>query len=237
MIAPLVGWLVSILTERCAFGTDSSRAAYEQMLGPRIITSKTFPDLHAQRTTSAVPPDAPAVLFVGALEPRKGLAELMSAWEVVEQRLPNSELTIIGDGVMAKAVEAWVAAGEKRNWLGVQSRTAIYAAMQRSVALVVPSIRFGRWKEQVSRPIQEALSHGLTIVSSDETGIGSFLDTHGHYVIPVRDIGVRLADAIEQALRSPLPRQEVLDSLPMEDGRLAADRWLHSRSPSVCEPD
>jgi hypothetical protein len=43
----------------------------------------------------------------------------------------------------------------------------------------------------------------------------------------VDDLAEALAPAIVEALARPLPRSMVMRSLPMEDGRVLADRWLH----------
>ena len=50
--------------------------------------------------------DAPAVLFVGRLEPRKGVERLIRAMAIVQQRAPDARLVIVGDGPDRAALEA-----------------------------------------------------------------------------------------------------------------------------------
>jgi glycosyltransferase involved in cell wall biosynthesis len=42
--------------------------------------------------------DRPAVVFVGGLHPRKGLADLFAAWEIVHTGHPEARLYLVGDG-------------------------------------------------------------------------------------------------------------------------------------------
>jgi glycosyltransferase involved in cell wall biosynthesis len=42
--------------------------------------------------------DVPTVLFVGLLIPRKGVACLLGAFEIVRQRIPNAQLVLCGEG-------------------------------------------------------------------------------------------------------------------------------------------
>jgi phosphatidylinositol alpha-mannosyltransferase len=56
-------------------------------------------------------PDAsPTVLYVGRLEPRKGVGVLIHAMEAVRRRLPNAALVIVGDGPERRALEELAAA-------------------------------------------------------------------------------------------------------------------------------
>jgi phosphatidylinositol alpha-mannosyltransferase len=48
------------------------------------------------------------VLFVGRLEKRKGLRDLVRAYEYMRQRVPQSRLVIVGDGPLRSTVESYV---------------------------------------------------------------------------------------------------------------------------------
>jgi len=50
--------------------------------------------------------DVPSVLFVGRLEPRKGVGRLIQAMTIVQRRVPNARLMIVGDGPDRAALEA-----------------------------------------------------------------------------------------------------------------------------------
>ena len=50
--------------------------------------------------------DARIVLFVGRLEPRKGVDRLIRAMTIVEAHAPDARLVIVGDGPDRGALEA-----------------------------------------------------------------------------------------------------------------------------------
>ena len=84
------------------------------------------------------------------------------------------------------------------------------------------------WREQVGLPITEGLAHGCVIVTTNETGIATWLRENGHQVIEEREVGRELASAIVAAAQSELTADDVRRQLPDVDGRVAARRWLYS---------
>ena len=52
--------------------------------------------------------DAVNVLFVGRLEPRKGLRDLLRGYQYMKARVPNSRLIIVGDGPQRPRVESFI---------------------------------------------------------------------------------------------------------------------------------
>ncbi len=69
---------------------------------------------------------------------------------------------------------------------------------------------------------------GLTVVTTTETGLAPWLRAHGHHVLTAPPSPDALAKALVDALAQPLPRAQVLASLPAVSARLEADRWLHA---------
>ena len=49
------------------------------------------------------------ILFVGRLEKRKGLGDLLRAYRFMKQRVPRSRLIVVGDGPLRNSVESYVA--------------------------------------------------------------------------------------------------------------------------------
>ena len=224
----LFGWVIPQLVSHCVFGTDEAARRYKSLIGVESVESRVILDLRSAQpidTASAIPRSA---AFVGVLEERKGLLRLMDAWERVEQLVPGAHLTLVGDGPLAANVRSWVAVAPKsREWLGVQPRSCVLALLANTAVLIAPSVRSGRWREQIGGPIQEALSCGATVVTTSETGLADFLRANGHYVIDEAVLPRDLVPAIRAALLDPLSRTAVLASLPIEDSRVVADRWLH----------
>ena len=228
----LLRWAIPRLTSRCVFGTQGGADAYAG-LTPSPVETKVIWDLPAARDLNGdatVPASPHAAVFVGALEARKGVEPLLAAWSQVEEHAPDAHLTIIGDGPLRETVATWSeAAPDSRAWLGLRDRREVVGVLARSTALVAPSVRSGRWREQVGRPILEALSCGLTVVTTTESGLSGFLRGHGHRVIDTPLTCSELRAALCDALDHPLPRTEVRAALPPESGRITADRWLHRR--------
>jgi phosphatidylinositol alpha-mannosyltransferase len=99
------GWLLAPLVRRISIRLAVSDAA-------RRTVARHFPgqydivpngidvDRFRQATTrpSAMPEGDRHVLFVGRLEPRKGVDRLIRAMRVVQQRMPDARLVIVGEG-------------------------------------------------------------------------------------------------------------------------------------------
>jgi hypothetical protein len=225
--------LVPLLAERCAFGTPGAAATYGPILGRRRPRTSEVLDLLRAKVEPDVVKHSLSATFVGALEERKGVVPLLASWPEVERALPGATLTLIGDGPLRGAVESWVAeAPGSRKFLGRQPRTEVLRTLAGSTVLVAPSLPAGRWREQVGRPIQEALSSGATVVTTEQTGVATALRSAGHHVLDHRTLATTLAPAIRDALIGPLPVAEVLGMLPAEDGRMLADAWLFAGDPA-----
>ncbi|MCX7785801.1 MAG: glycosyltransferase family 4 protein [candidate division WOR-3 bacterium] len=73
------------------------------------------------RFSPAVPPiskkknDEPCVLFVGRLEPRKGILVAISAFKKIQEKFPNAKLFIVGKGPLEQAARDLVIALKLQN--------------------------------------------------------------------------------------------------------------------------
>jgi glycosyltransferase involved in cell wall biosynthesis len=100
---------------------------------------------------AAVPRSRPYMLFVGALEPRKGLDVLAAAWQ--RAALDDTELVVVGEG--RAEVPGAVALGH----VGDAELHALYAG---ALAVVLPS-----HLEGFGLPPREAAAHGTPAIVSD----------------------------------------------------------------------
>jgi glycosyltransferase involved in cell wall biosynthesis len=219
---------ISLSFDRIAFGSAGARNSYESLgLGTSIAT-RTWDELPTAAPGSPVTPMSGDAIFVGRLEERKGIRQLISAWTDVEKHLPGARLTIVGGGDLEEVVTTWceVRPGS-RSWAGEVEHAGVADLMAVHDVLVAPSVRWGRWREQIGLPIGEGLQAGLTVVTTDETGLAEWLTEHGHYVIPAELLSGKLAPILVRALRQPIPGEVVKNSLPTVGGRMAADHWLH----------
>jgi glycosyltransferase involved in cell wall biosynthesis len=140
--------------------------------------------------------------------------------------LPGSELLILGKGALLEDVRRFAAANPGVRLLVDPSRPEIFACLSAAKALILFSQPQKGFKEQVGLPIVEGLSFGCEIVSSDETGIASWLHEHGHQVVESGANDEELAQAVIRAITSTRTRAELLEMLPATDGRLCADYSL-----------
>ncbi|WP_445996339.1 glycosyltransferase family 4 protein [Okibacterium fritillariae] len=215
---------------RLAYGSDGARETYESIPFLRGVTSRTFLELPAPRSIVNDEAQPGRAVFVGRLEDRKGIERLMDAWPAVEEAVPGAVLEIVGDGPLGGAVTEWCRQNEsQRISSGALDHATVLRRLQEASVLVAPSQRDGRWREQIGLPISEALSTGLTIVTTSETGLAEWLLSTGHHVVSAdRRDHTALSRAIIGALEHPLDRASVLGSLPSVLGRIEADAWLNS---------
>ena len=107
------------------------------------------------------------------------------------------------------------------------SRDEIWSQLSAGTALCLFSQPSLQWKEQIGLPIVEALSVGLEVISSNETGVAGWLVANGHRVVAHDCSSQELATVVADALRRPRSKTEVMSHLPRRDGRMLADSWLH----------
>lgn len=230
-VAAAVGFVAST-HGRIAFGTSAAMSAYDALLGEgwrstRSTRTTEIPGLPSASPVSGHPRTGGAVVFVGSLEERKGVPELLRAWSAVVEQEPGAQLHILGKGELVGVVQEHARHDASVTFTFDPPRSEIRATLDRASVLVLLSRPGRRWKEQIGLPILEGLSHGLEIVSTDETGIAGWLANHAHQVVPVEAGPQDIADAIVRAIRSPRSRTDITAALPARDGRMQADDWLH----------
>lgn len=236
-IPPVLGRLLSHVTERLiiarmdrlAFGTSGSLDLYRSTVGGSRIDAKArvFEALPcpcrclADSDVERVPE---TVLFIGAFDERKGVRQMLRLWEELERIRPQTRFHLIGKGRLQAEVEAW-AAGRSNVTVDIDPpRAAIHRALRESTALMLLSQRIGEWREQIGLPILEALSHGCEVITTPETGLAAWLQTHGHVVLD--STGAGAARTVAERLTSARRAEQVLADLPTTDMRIEADRWL-----------
>lgn len=221
--------------DRLAFGSDGAHHVYRCRFRTdrRWPQSRTIPALPAPAIGADRVPGASergsTVVFVGDLSHRKGVPALIGAWPIVHAAIPGAGLRIIGKGKLEADVRELESADDSVRVVIDPPRDSILQALPQSRVLVLLSQATEAWREQVGLPIVEGLSYGCIVVTTSETGLAEWLVEHGHHVVPPGVGAVEVAEAIGSALRSPKSPQSVLDDLPREDGRAAAERWMYAR--------
>lgn len=116
----------------------------------------------------APPSSSGEVLFVGRMSQEKGVRPLVDAWN--RAGLDDLELTLVGDGPEAEAVER--RAGPAARFVGRLSPDEIRTRMLGARALVVPSLAY----EGMPMVILEALAAGLPVFHTER---GALAETAG----------------------------------------------------------
>ena len=126
-------------------------------------------------------------LFVGRLSDEKGVRILLDAWREVRHRL-----VIVGDGPMAKDVEAVAAANPNVEWRGSRSSAEVLDLMADARMLIFPSL----WYEGLPRVLMEGFARGTPVVAA---ALGAMTELISHrdngILFPVGD-SAGLRDAV-----------------------------------------
>lgn len=229
------GFLIRFIVDRFAFGSLTSKNLYHSLKGTKKIPYQLIEELPAAASLNPLglrDESGPRAIFVGELDDRKGILDLIDAWPTVERNVPQVSLTIVGAGKHSDFVSKWCREEpSSRIYAGFVQHKEAARLIADSDILVAPSRRAGRWREQIGLPIVEGLSAGLTVVTTDETGLAAWLTGNGHTVLAEASVRRDLPGALVRALQEPLQRDAVLAALPETPGRIAADAWLHALCP------
>lgn len=172
------------------------------------------------------------ILFVGRLVEKKGCGSLIEAMAVVQRRLPEAGLVVIGDGQLRFDYETLaVAQGVHCRFLGTQPAVVVREWMARAALFCVPSVVAASGDaEGFGMVFIEAQAMGLPVVSTLSGGIPEAVK-HGETGLLVTERDPKaLAEAIMQLLQddalwrrySLAGRRHVVDhfNLAQQTGRL-----------------
>lgn len=214
--------------DRMVYGTAAAQQTYRALL-PQSERRKEalIPALPAACSCQHEQVSRPHhIIYLGDMSERKGFPHLLQAWPVVRAADPTARLTIVGKGALVGRAIASAAADSSIELLIDPPRHEIHRQLRRAQVLVLPSQSTPIWREQVGLPIVEGLAHGCSIVTTTETGLASWLAEHGHSVLGPASSAGKLAEALLYQLGRSTRRSDVIATLPLQDGRLAADSWL-----------
>lgn len=128
---------------------------------------------------SGVPSRKLRVLFVGSLGQRKGLSYLFRAFDQMSS--PHIELTLIGTKPLYECRPLEVAL-KRHRWISTLPHRDVLREMQLHDVLVLPSLFEG-----LSLVVLEAMSQGLTVIVTPNTGVADIItDGKDGFIIPIR---------------------------------------------------
>jgi glycosyltransferase involved in cell wall biosynthesis len=145
---------------------------------------------------SAAPASVRRFLFLGRLDPEKGLFELLESFAAVRAAHPDVELTIAGEGPALERLRS--AAGEGVSFEGRVPYEDLGALFDRHDCMVLPS-----YSEGMPLSVLEAAAHRRAMIITD---VGDIRRLFGNAItiIPPRDAGA-LTAAMKEAVEGAPP--------------------------------
>jgi glycosyltransferase involved in cell wall biosynthesis len=143
-------------------------------------------------------PTTPYILFVGGLQPRKGLGTLLEAYQQLKSPPP---LVLIGYASKDTPVSYPPGVYEFRN----VSHPNVMAAWERSCFGVMPSV----WPDPSPGVVREAMSKGKAVIGTNVGGTPEMLiDGKTGLLAPPDDAGA-LAQAMQRLIDQPMLREQL----------------------------
>ncbi len=157
------------------FNQDYLQEKIPRLRNQRFAVIHIGLDLQAIRPLPAVGGDDFRILYVGSLEVRKGVDDLLTALAGCSGELGTWHCDIMGDGPVRMELEAQVqdlGLADQVVFHGKQPVEEIYRAYGRCHVLVVPSIIDGSGRtEGIPTVLVEALAHQRPVISTRVSGI------------------------------------------------------------------
>ena len=161
------------------------------------LAGRTIEVIHSSVDTGRIVPvetvpatDVFRILYVGALEPKKGVEYLLDALGAVGHRLGNWQLDLIGSGPSADALKARAAAfGERVRFRGMQPFEVVAESYRTASVCVAPSVigPSGR-QEGIPNVMIEALAYQRPAITTAISGIPELIrDGETGLLVPQRD--------------------------------------------------
>lgn len=170
------------------------------------------------------------ILFVGRINPIKGISPLLAAFEKVLNEYPACRLVIIGDGDFTGVMKQLRNTVTKIIFTGRLDKKKLYQWYQIADLAVFPS-----YYEECSYVGIEMLMHGLPIVASDGYAVRNMFDNHNAVIAAVGDWGKtdgfsqRLFDATLLLLHSDyLLAEKKYQSLRVYKGKYQL-KWMQQK--------
>ena len=144
-----------------------------------------------------------SLLYVGTIQPKKGVGDAIGAVAELKRRGVNVTLKIAGGGQVAdfQTMAAQLGVEDRVNFLGLISNTAVFDAMQAATIVVVPSRH--DYPEGLPLTIYEALCARKPIVASDHPMFaGHLVDRQTAMIFPAGQPQA-MADSVQTLLSDP----------------------------------
>jgi glycosyltransferase involved in cell wall biosynthesis len=154
----------------------------------------------------------PVLLFVGRLHSEKGVFDLLDAFAIVKEHVPQATLVLVGEGPARPQIEQMIAGkswGSSVFLTGAVRNRDLPPIFRAADLFVSPSITTRKWEEQVGMTNIQAMACGVPIVSTRSGAIPEYVpDGIAGILVPERNPRA-LADAILLLLADEELRQRM----------------------------
>jgi glycosyltransferase involved in cell wall biosynthesis len=162
------------------------------------IAGETLPNPVLISNTFLDKQESNYLLYVGRLEPEKGVLTLLKAFQKILENFPNEQLQIVGSGSDRSALENFVNKNEIQNvtFLGTQNRNELMHIYASAKFTIVPS----EILESYGNVILESFAFNKTVIISNLLGIqNEIAQSKSGLVFPYGNVE-KLQEAIEKLL-------------------------------------
>ena len=148
-------------------------------------------------------PARASLLFLGRLEARKGVTDLLTAWTQVADRLPQADLTIAGDGPLLAQVKACRA--PRLRYVPRPDDAAAKALFGAADLFLAPAA----YGESFGIVLTEAMSAGAVPIAAANPGYASVMTGPGADLLITPGDAAALATKIVALVENPGLRQDM----------------------------
>ena len=199
---------------------------FDNFRGPKIIIPNGV-DMQmfkpGNRKIKKFTDDKINILFVGRIEKRKGLIYLLRAYKILQKKLDNIRLIIIGEGELEERAKTWVKNNSLKevHFEGKKEGKELASYFSTGNIFCAPSI-FG---ESFGIIILEAMASGLPVVAFANQGYKDFLrgKKAGNFLVPPKDYR-NLAKKLQILIERPELRKEMGEWGLKEAGRYSWEK-------------
>lgn len=133
------------------------------------------------------------VLFVGRLDPIKGIEYILKAFKILVGRTENLHLTLVGDGNFSQYLALCEGIWDKVTFTGKLSKEQLEQFYSRATIGIQPSFH-----EQCSYSAIEMIAHGIPMIATDSTGLGEMMDYTPYCLVHINEDDFQPESFIEQ---------------------------------------
>lgn len=173
----------------------------------------------------------PTILFVGRLDPEKGVMDLLQAFALIAPNYSDWRLVLIGRGMLEEEIVTFIKANhlEERihrlGWIPNRELPPYYSSAR---VTVYPSVATKRgedagiqgWSEQVGTVILQSLACGTPVVATRSGAIPEYLPENCGLLVPEHD-----PDSLAQALERIMNNESLRARLSRNGEKYIAERF------------